>query len=76
MDKTFENRCISIKLNIAYYRKKAGLSQEYLAEKIHISRTHMSYIEAPNVKTVASLQVLHDIANALDIDMAKLLEIR
>ena len=32
-------------LNIAYYRKERGLSQMQLAEKIDISRTHMSRIE-------------------------------
>ena len=32
-------------LNISYYRKAAGLSQIQLADKIDISRTHMSRIE-------------------------------
>ena len=32
-------------LNIAYYRKERGLSQEALAELVNISRTHMSRIE-------------------------------
>ena len=32
-------------LNIAYYRKANGLSQEKLAELVGISRTHMSRIE-------------------------------
>ena len=36
-----------IGLNIAYYRKLAGLSQLQLAESAGISRTHMSNIEAP-----------------------------
>ena len=35
----------SLGLNIAYYRKAKGLSQSELAEKIDISRTHMSRIE-------------------------------
>ena len=32
-------------LNIAYYRKLRGFSQEKLAEIVDISRTHMSRIE-------------------------------
>lgn len=38
-------------LNIAYYRKLKGLTQLELAEKVNISRTHMSNIEAPNMHT-------------------------
>ena len=60
-------------LNIAYYRKLAGLSQLQLAESIGISRTHMSNIEAPNVPTSISLETLFDIANALEIDVHVLL---
>ena len=32
-------------LNIAYYRKERGISQSRLAERINVSRTHMSRIE-------------------------------
>lgn len=31
--------------NVKYYRKKAGLSQEQLAEKLEISPNHLSVIE-------------------------------
>ena len=31
--------------NVKYYRKKAGLSQEQLAEKLDISPNHLSVIE-------------------------------
>lgn len=62
-----------IGLNIAYYRKLAGLSQLQLAEKIGISRTHMSNIEAPNMPTSISLETLMDIADALDVTASTLL---
>lgn len=62
-----------IGLNIAYYRKLKGLTQLRLAELINISRTHMSNIEAPNVPTSISLETLLDIADALDIPVANLL---
>ena len=63
-------------LNIAFYRKKKGLTQESLAERIGISRTHMSNIEATRVEKSLSLEVLFDIAEALSVDVGKLFEIR
>ena len=36
--------------NVAYYRKKKNLTQEGLALKANISRTHISHIEAENVR--------------------------
>ena len=49
MNNKHEQEYKMIGLNIAYYRKLAGLSQLQLAESIGISRTHMSNIEAPNM---------------------------
>ena len=56
-----------IGLNIAYYRKLKGLTQLQLSEKINISRTHMSNIEAPNIHTSISLETLLNIADVLDV---------
>ena len=61
-------------LNISYLRKKRGLSQIEFAEKLNISRTHLSKIEAPNVLQAFSLNVLFDIADALDIEPMKLFD--
>ena len=47
-------------LNISYFRKEKGLSQMQLAEKIEISRTHMSRIE--NNDCAVSLDVIFSIA--------------
>ncbi|WP_432404810.1 helix-turn-helix domain-containing protein [Wukongibacter sp. M2B1] len=63
-------------LNIAYYRKLRGLSQIVLAEKAHISRTHLSQIEAPNMKKSFSISTLFDIAEVLEVEAAKLFEFR
>lgn len=46
-------------------RKAHKLSQEELAERADISVTHMSHIETGNTKL--SLQVLVDIAQALEV---------
>lgn len=43
-----------------------NITQIELAEAINISRTHMSNIEAPNMVTPVSLEVISDIANVLD----------
>ena len=50
-----------------------GLSQEQLAEKAKISRSHLSSIEAPNIIRPFSLEVLYNIADALDVTPADLL---
>ena len=63
-----------IGLNIAYYRKLKGITQLQLAEQINISRTHMSNIEAPNMPTSISLDTLFDIADALEVTVANLLD--
>ena len=63
-----------LSLNISYHRKRKGLSQIEFAEKIGVSRTHYSKIEAPNVPQAFSLNVLFDIAEALDIEIAKLFD--
>lgn len=58
-----------IGLKIAYYRKLKGYSQLELAEKIDVSRTHLSNIEAPNVPTSISLDLLFRISETLEIDL-------
>ena len=61
-------------LNIAYYRKEKGLSQMQLADAAEISRTHMSRIE--NNDCAVSLEAVFNIADALEIPVAKLFEFR
>lgn len=57
-------------LNIAYYRKLKGLSQEQLAELVNISRTHMSRIETADC--AVSLDVIFDICEVLSVPPEKL----
>ena len=58
--------------NIYNLRKEKGLSQEKLAEKIDISRTHMSRIETADC--AVSLDVVFNISDALEIEPYKLFE--
>lgn len=67
------DRFIELGLTIAALRKMHGMSQEQLAEKAKISRSHLSSIEAPNIVRPFSLEVLYNIADALNIKPADLL---
>lgn len=64
---------IQLGLNIAYFRKLRGYTQEELAEMVDISRSHLSAIEAPNIIKAFSIELLFNIADALQIDSYKLL---
>lgn len=77
MDKdiAFKNRDRYIQLGIAIstLRRMRGLSQEQLAEKANVSRSHISSIEAPGIARPFSLEVFFNIADALQIDPADLI---
>ena len=68
------DKYFALGLNIAHYRKAAGLSQMQLAELVDISRTHMSRIE--NNDCAPSLDVVFDIADVLKVPVHKLFEVR
>ena len=68
-------RYIELGYNIAYYRKHAGLTQEQLAEKANISRSHLSAIEAPNMVRAFSMEAFLNIADALDVAPDELIQI-
>jgi len=55
---------------VAFYRKLRNLSQESLSEKIDKSRSYISKIEAKNSDMEFSLDILFDIADALNVDVA------
>ena len=72
---SFKNRdrFIQLGLAIATLRKVRGLSQEKLAEEAHISRSLVSMIEAPNMANGFSLETFYNIADALEVDPADLI---
>ncbi len=67
---------IQLGLTISYYRKLKGLTQEELARAVGLSRTHISNIEAPRMKSSVSLDKLFDIAEILNVPVAKFFEFR
>ena len=69
-------RIRKIGLNIAYYRKLKGLSQEQLSEKAFLSRQWLGQVEAPGMTALPSLETLLILAEALEIEPAALLDFR
>ena len=71
----FKNRDRFIQLGIAIskLRKMRGMSQEQLSEKANVSRSHISAIEAPGIVRPFSLDVFYNIADALEVDPADLI---
>ncbi len=71
----FKNRDRFIQLGIAIsaLRKMRGMSQEKLAEKAGVSRSHISAIEAPGLVRAFSLDVFFNIADALEVDPSDLI---
>ena len=68
------DRFIQLGIAIAALRKMRGMSQEQLAEKSNVSRSHISAIEAPGLVRPFSLDVFFNIADALDVAPADLIE--
>lgn len=75
-DNDFKNRdrFIQLGITISVLRKMRGMSQEMLAEKAGMSRSHLSAIEAPNIVRPFSVEILFNIADALDVDAGDLLK--
>ena len=70
----YSERYITMGLKIAYYRKKAGYTQESFAEKIGKSVNFLSQIEGTGTIRGVSLETLFKMADVLGIPPAKLLE--
>lgn len=74
MQTEYSDRYITMGLKIAYYRKKAGFTQEAFAEKIGKSVNFLSQIEGTGTVRGVSLETLFKMADVLGIPPAKLLE--
>lgn len=71
--KKFKNtdKYYEISANITHYRRLAGMTQGQLAEKVDLSQHYLSKVESLNNPTMCSLEVLFDIAEALNIPVYK-----
>ncbi len=70
---TNRDRFIELGIKIGALRKMRGMSQEQLAAKAKMSRSHLSSIEAPNTVRPFSVEVLFNIADALEVDAGELI---
>ena len=74
MKTEFPEKYITMGLKIAYYRKKAGYTQEVFAELIDKSLNFVGQVEGPGTVCGISLETLFKIAQVLNIPPSKLLE--
>ncbi len=65
-----------IAMNIKKYRKEAGITQAELAEKVNVSHEFIRRIESKKGKKTFSIDTIYKISLALNIDIAKLFEIK
>ncbi len=69
-----KDKYLMLGLNIAYYRKLNGFTQEKLAEALNLDRTTISKIELATCGV--SLDVIFDICDLFSISPAKLFDFR
>lgn len=74
MKTEFPEKYITLGLRIAYYRKKAGYTQEAFAELIDKSVNFVGQVEGPGTVRGVSLETLFKMAQVLKTTPAKLLE--
>lgn len=68
----FESYYKTLGENIAFYRKRRGLTQEQLGAMADTTRVHLSRIE--NADCAVSLDTVFAIANALGVEPYKLFQ--
>ena len=74
MQTEFQEKYRILGLKIAYYRKKAGYTQEVFAEKINKSVNFLAQVEGTGTTRGVSLETLFKMAAVLQIPASKMLE--
>ena len=76
MDDILKKRLQILGLRIAYFRKRRGLTQEQLADKVGKSWSYLAKIEANNSDTphAISLEYLFAISDVLGISVSRLFD--
>lgn len=70
----YPERYLVLGLRIAYYRKKAGYTQEYFAELVDKSVNFIGQVEGTGTVRGVSLETLFKMAQVLNVPPSKLLE--
>lgn len=73
MKAEYKSEYQQIGLKISYYRKRRGLTQEQLAERLEKSPAFIGHVEAPNIQKAISLDTLLDVAKVLEVPAYKFL---
>ena len=74
MQTEYPDRYMVLGLKIAFYRKRAGYTQEVFAELIGKSVNFLAQVEGTGTTRGVSLETLFKIADVLNIPPSKLLE--
>lgn len=74
MKTEFPEKYITLGLKIAYYRRKAGFTQEHFADLIGKSVSFVGQVEGTGTVRGVSLETLFKIAQVLKTTPSKLLE--
>ena len=74
MKTEFSDKYITLGLKIAYYRRKAGYTQESFADLIGKSVSFVGQVEGTGTVRGVSLETLFKMAKVLNVTPAKLLE--
>lgn len=74
MQTKYPERYITLGLKVAYFRKKAGFTQELLAEKIDKSVNFIGQIEGTGTICGVSLETLFDLADVFGVEPENLLK--
>lgn len=74
MKNTHKQKYRLLGLNIAYYRKLKGYTQEVFAEKLNVDRTTISKVELATCGI--SLDLLFDISELLNVPINQLFDFR
>ena len=74
MNTEYAERYRIMGLRIAYYRKKAGYTQEVFAEKIDRSLNFLAQVEGTGTTRGISLETLFKISDVLGVQPGKLLD--
>ena len=74
MHTEYPEKYVTLGLKIAYYRKKAGYTQEVFAEMIGKSTNFLAQVEGTGTIRGISMETLFKIADVLNIPPSKILE--
>ena len=74
MKTEFADKYITLGLKIAYFRRKAGFTQEHFAELIGKSISFVGQVEGTGTVRGVSLETLFKMAEVLNVPAAMLLE--